>query len=108
MGALAGSFLAPMIYSLYWKGTTKCACWCSYIWGSGLMILNLLFRDYFPMLLQSPINAGAFTMLSGLIIVPVVSLLTRKPNKQLVEDCFVCYERKVTVPAKSSLGDEDE
>ena len=30
-GALAGSFLAPFLYALYWKGTTKAACWASFL-----------------------------------------------------------------------------
>ncbi len=106
-GALAGAFLAPLLYGLYWKRTTKIACWCSYIWGAGLMILNLLFRDSFPLLLQSPINAGALAMLAGLIIVPVVSLITPKPDNQLIENCFSCYEKEVKVPAKFALGDEE-
>ena len=28
-GALAGAFLAPFLYGLYWKRTTKAACWVS-------------------------------------------------------------------------------
>lgn len=106
-GALAGAFLAPLLYGLYWKRTTKAACWCSYIWGAGIMLLNLLFRDSFPLLLQSPINAGAFAMLASLIIVPAVSLLTPKPDDRLVDSCFSCYEKEVKVPAKFSLGDEE-
>lgn len=106
-GALAGSFLAPLLYGLYWKKTTKAACWCSYIWGSGLMIMNLLFKSSFPEILQSPINAGALAMLAGLIIVPVVSLITPKPDDKLVTDCFSCYDREVKVHAKFSLGDEE-
>ncbi|MDO4485709.1 MAG: sodium:solute symporter [Bacillota bacterium] len=107
-GALAGAFLAPFLYSLYWKGVTKAACWCSYIWGAGLMILNLLFRESFPLLLQSPINCGAFAMLAGFIIVPVVSWITRKPDTELVDGCFACYDRTVRVPAKYALEDEVE
>lgn len=107
-GALAGAFLAPLLYGLYWKGTTKIACWCSYIWGAGLMILNLLFRESFPMILQSPINAGAFAMLGGLILVPVVSWLTPKLDRQMVENCFSWYEKPVKVPAKFALSDEEE
>ena len=106
-GALAGSFLAPLLYGLYWKKTTKAACWCSYIWGSGLMIMNLLFKSSFPEILQSPINAGALAMLAGLIIVPVVSLITPKPDDKLVTDCFSCYDREVKVHARFSLGDEE-
>ena len=55
-GALAGAFLAPLLYGLYWKGTTKIACWCSFIFGTGLMILNLLCGSIFPAVLQSPMN----------------------------------------------------
>ena len=33
-GALAGAFLAPFLYSLYWKGTTKISCWVCFIFGS--------------------------------------------------------------------------
>ena len=41
-GALAGSFLAPFIYGLYWKRTTKASVWVSFIFGSGIMILNMI------------------------------------------------------------------
>ena len=107
-GALAGAFLAPFLYGLYWKKTTKAAIWASFIWGAGIMILNLLFRPVFPLLLQSPINCGAFAMLFSLILVPVVSWITRKPDMEKVNECFSCYDRKVVVSAKDSLGDEIE
>ncbi|MDO4519078.1 MAG: sodium:solute symporter [Eubacteriales bacterium] len=103
-GALAGSFLAPFLYSLYWKKTTVASCWASFIFGSGLMIVNMFARPSLPTILQSPINAGAIAMLAGLIIVPVVSLITPKPNKQFVEETFACYEKPTEVPQKSSLG----
>ena len=102
-GALAGAFLAPFLYGLYWKKTTKIACWVSFIFGAGIMVLNLFFRPMFPVILQSPINCGAFAMLAGLIIVPVVSLITPKPEKKLVEDSFACYEKKVQASQKNSL-----
>jgi len=102
-GALAGSFLAPFLYGLYWKKTTKASCWVSFIFGSVIMILNMLFRGSFPALLQSPINCGVIAMLGGLVIVPVVSLFTKKP--EFDEDIFSCYEKTVTVHAKDSLGE---
>lgn len=104
-GALAGAFLAPFLYGLYWKKTTKIAVWVSFIFGSGLMILNLLFRNRFPILLQSPINAGAAAMLIGLVLVPAVSLFTAKPEAKLVEDVFACYDIKVYAKQKKILGD---
>ncbi len=93
-GALAGAFLAPFIYSLYWKGITKSAVVVNFIFGCGLMITNMVAKPIFPVWLQSPINCGAFTMLAGLIIVPVVSLITPKLKKEKIEEVFACYDEK--------------
>ena len=103
-GALAGAFLAPFLYGLYWKRTSKAACWVSFIFGCGLMIANMLFRSSFPVLLQSPINSGALAMIAGLIIVPIVSLFTPAPNSELVEDAFACYNKETVVAQKTALG----
>ncbi len=92
-GALAGAFLAPFLYSLYWKRTTKAACWASFLVGSGLMVVNMIARSSLPVIMQSPINCGVFAMAAGLIIVPVVSLITPAPDKKLVEDAFSCYNK---------------
>ena len=104
-GALAGAFLAPFLYGLYWKRTTKAAVWVNIIFSTVFMILNMLVKSAFPTILQSPINAGAFCMLAGLIIVPVVSLLTKKPNNAQVEEVFSCYDKEVTVTSKHSIGE---
>ena len=106
-GALAGSFLAPFLYSLYWKRTTKAACAVNFIWGTGLMLLNMFFKSAFPAILRSPINCGAFAMLSGMVLVPVVSLLTKAPEKAFTEHVFRCYDQKVLVPVTEALNSED-
>lgn len=103
-GALAGAFLAPLLYGLYWKRTTKAACWVCFITGPVIMVLNTFVPALFPTFLKSPINCGAFTMILGLIIVPVISLLTKKPDDKMVDDIFACYEEKVLVNASESLG----
>ena len=105
-GALAGAFLAPFLYGLYWKGATKIACWVSFVFSTVVMLANIFVRASFPALLQSPINAGAFCMIAGLVIVPVVSVVTAKPDKTLVDDAFSCYERKVLVSQRDALGEE--
>lgn len=94
-GALAGAFLAPFLYGLYAKWVTKASVWTSMIFGAGIMIMNLLFRSSFPVLLQSPINCGAFAMIAGLIIVPLVSLITKKPEKAIVEHAFEGIENRL-------------
>ena len=105
-GALAGAFLAPFLYGLYWRGTTKLACWASFVFSTVVMLADISpVRAHFPALLASPINCGAFCMIAGLVIVPVVSLFTPKPKKELVDDAFSCYEEKVTVRKSQALGD---
>ena len=105
-GALAGAFLAPFLYGLYWKRTTKAAVWASFIFGCGLMIYNMIFKSTMPAFLQSPINSGVVAMLAGFVIVPVVSVFTKAPNRALVDDAFSCYDKKVLVPVRESLGDD--
>ena len=103
-GALAGAFLAPFLYGLYWKKTTAAGCWASFLFSTVVMLANVVVKPMFPAILQSPINAGAFCMIAGLIIVPVVSAFTRKPDGKHLEDVFSCYEAPVTVTAKHSLN----
>ena len=104
-GALAGAFLAPFLYGLYWKKATKAAFWVSFLFSTIVMVANIFVRSSFPTLLQSPINAGAFCMIAGLVIVPVVSLITPKPDQKLVDGAFSCYEEKVLVPQSQALGE---
>ncbi len=105
-GALAGAFLAPFLYGLYWKGTTTAACWASFLFSTVVMLANIFWRGSFPALLQSPINAGAFCMIAGLVIVPLVSLATKAPDKARLEEIFSCYEQRVTVTVRDSIGEE--
>ena len=97
-GALAGAFLAPFLYGLYWKGVTRAAVWASFACGIGLTVSNL-FLSY----IKSPINAGAIAMILGLIIVPIVSLFTPKMDKREVENIFSCLEEQVIVDKKIVL-----
>ena len=102
-GALAGAFLAPFLYGLYWRKTTKSAVWASFICGVGITVTNMLFKY-----IQSPINAGAIAMVAGLIIVPLVSFLTPKLKREKVEEVFSCYDEMVTVEQKLVLTEEED
>jgi len=105
-GALAGAFLAPFLFGLYWKRTTKASVWASFIFGAGIMVANMLIRSSFPAILQVPIDCGVIAMLGGIVIVIVVSLITPKPDKAIVDSAFSCYDEQVVVSAKKSLGDK--
>ncbi len=108
-GALAGAFLAPFLYALYWKKTTKAAVWCSFVTGVGIMCVNMVCsftgNTFISPYFTSPINAGVLSMTVGLVVVPVVSLLTKKPDSAAVDEMFSCYDRTVTVRATTALSD---
>lgn len=97
-GALAGAFLAPFLYGLYWKGVTRAGVWASFICGVGITVANMFFK-----FIASPINAGAIAMVAGLVVVPVVSWITPKIKKEDVEGAFACLEETVVVRKKRSI-----
>ena len=104
-GALAGAFLAPFLYGLYWKKATVGSVWCSFIFSTVVMLLNMVAKPLFPALLQSPINAGVACMLAGLVIVPAVSFVTKAPAAEHVDHVFSCYDKKVVVSVTDAIGE---
>ncbi|HZK70923.1 MAG TPA: hypothetical protein VFD03_05305, partial [Clostridia bacterium] len=99
-GAIAGSFLAPFVYGLFWKGVTKAGVWAGFITGVGITLTGLIlflspafklapqfYRD-----LIIPPNVGAAAMLISLIVVPVVSIISKKMDKSYVNNIFTCLE----------------
>ena len=101
-GALAGAFLAPYLYGLYFKWVTKAAVMACFICGVGITLAHMFYFTFGKrtltvggLAIHSAINAGALTMIFGLILVPIVSLITRpKPeDKQHTEEVFKCYDK---------------
>ena len=105
-GALAGAFLAPFMYGLFSKKITKQAVWASFISGVGITVVHMVLFSlgWFPSLVEkiksmnlkfnilSPINVGAIAMAFGLIIVPIVSAITKSTDedKEITEEAFKC------------------
>lgn len=112
-GALAGAFLAPFLYGLYWKGVTKASTVVCFVWGCGIAILQLIVTlggidvtGWGPVLgyiFKSSINSGVIAMVGGLIIVPIVSLFTKKQKEEELNELFECYEEKTEATAKEHL-----
>ena len=113
-GALAGSFLAPFLYGLYWKKTTRAAIWTSFGFGVGVTLIQLLKSlgvialsgDVLGFIFKTSLHSGVFAMIGGLIIVPVISLLTQKTKPQDVDNKFTGYDVEVTVSAKRALEEK--
>ncbi len=112
-GALAGAFLAPFLYGLYWKRTTVPAVVVNFIWGVGMTvvmflksmsIITLPANPVLDLVFKTSLHCGVVTMVGGLIIVPIVSLITKAPDKKQVEEMFTVYNTEVTVSAKEALG----
>ncbi len=99
-GALAGAFLAPFLYGLYWKKTSRAAVWTSFGFGVGVMLVQLVLSltgnipasGFFRFIFQNSLYTGVFAMLGGLVLVPVVSLLTQK-TKPETDKIFSCYDK---------------
>ena len=82
-GTLAGVFLAPYLYGLFWKRTTLAGVYAGMATGlaSAITLFTLWGPDGVPL-------AGAITMFLPLLVVPVVSLATPQPPAAVVETAF--------------------
>ena len=117
-GALAGAFLAPFLYSLYSKKVTKASVAVCFVWGCGIAIFQMVvtlaklpvadFGPFFGYIFKSSINSGVVAMVGGLVIVPIVSLFTKKPDEKVIAEAFHSYDKTIVVKAKDSLGDDEE
>ncbi|MDR2795604.1 MAG: sodium/solute symporter [Spirochaetaceae bacterium] len=82
-GAVSGSFAAPFIYGLYWKRASKAAAYAGLL--SGLAIEMALFFILGPS--NSPLTAS-IAIIAPFIIVPLVSVFTKPPEKSLIDKVF--------------------
>jgi len=80
---LAGVFLAPFVYGLFWKGITRAGAWSGVI--TGLLCAVVLF----PLFGSNGVPfAGVITITVPMIIVPIVSKFTKPLSKELIEEAF--------------------
>ena len=84
-GVVAGSFLAPFMYGLLWKGTTRAGAWAGLLTGFLVALVP-------PLVLGTSVSAlsGVGGMIAGLIVVPVVSIFTRSslPAAEIIQTAF--------------------
>ncbi len=107
-GTMSGAFLGPFMLGLYWKRATKPAVWASFVFSVSINVAFMIFKlsgnvSYLPKLLQASSNVGVIAMLTGILLVVVISLLTKKPDEKKVDEMFSCYDKKVVVSQKQSL-----
>ena len=112
-GALAGAFLAPFFYGLYYKKTTKAAVVASFAFGVTMELFQLCISvgwlsvaeiPVLSFIFKNSLYSGVFAMIGGLVIVPVVSAFTQKTRPQGVDAMFDCYKAVKTVKVTDSIG----
>ena len=113
-GALAGAFLAPFLYGLYSKRATRASVAVSFILGSGIMIIQLLISlgvlavsgPILGFIFKNSLYSGVFAMLINLVIVPLVSMITKNGRPDNVDELFSCYDKKVEVSAVTAISNK--
>ena len=112
-GALAGAFLAPFLYGLYSKRTTKLSAVVCFAWGVGLETIQLLVSlgalnvsscKLLAFVFNNSIYSGVIAMVGGLVIVPLVDLVSQKLRPVHVEEMFSAYNERRTVDITDNLG----
>ncbi|HZK01970.1 MAG TPA: sodium:solute symporter, partial [Anaerovoracaceae bacterium] len=103
-GTLAGAFLGPFLYGLLWKRANKFALWASIIMSLSINVVNLILG-----VTAAPV-AGAVAILLSLVIVPLVSLVSPRQDKDQIDRIFSCYDEKIemTVEHKFHLKEDED
>ena len=97
------------MYGLFWKGVTKISVYVSFGVGVIGTVLHMIIKPAGTILgfnVASPVNFGMFLMVAGLIIVPLVSLVTPKMKKLELDEIFACYKQKAEVEVTDAIPDD--
>jgi SSS family solute:Na+ symporter len=82
-GVIAGAFLAPYVYGLFWKGATRTGVVAGMITGVvlGVTLFFMWGQDKSPM-------ASCVAMIVPFFVIPLVSKFTRPPSHKTLEKAF--------------------
>ena len=90
-GVVAGCFIGPFLWGLYWKGVTKMGAWAGALSGlvtvTGLTVSNT-FQEGFAAAKSMAPQFGVTAMIVSLAAVPIVSLFTKKFSRDHIDRCF--------------------
>ncbi|MDN5347841.1 MAG: solute:Na+ symporter, family [Clostridia bacterium] len=102
-GTVAGGFLAPYLYGLYWPRTTKAGAWAGLITGVGLS-LGLAYYYHLDGAVIPTI--GTLAMVVPLGVVPLVSLVTPAFSREHLARVFGTEGVVAASPAKGLVTDD--
>ncbi|MBP3443046.1 MAG: sodium:solute symporter [Clostridia bacterium] len=94
-GVVSGCFIGPYIWGLFSKKITKIGAYAGMIAGlltvGGATLYITLTSDFAAAAAKSP-EMGVCAMAVSLVVVPVVSAITKKKDAKRVEEIFECYK----------------
>jgi solute:Na+ symporter, SSS family len=94
-GTVAGAFLGPYLYGLFWRRTTRKGAWAGLLSGLAISISFSLYSKQIASFLHlspsikfdAPL-VGLIAMLIPLFVVPVVSLMTQSLPEQIIANAY--------------------
>lgn len=104
-GAVAGAFLAPYIYGLFWPGTTRAGAWAGMVSGLIIAIGGYVLLQTSPSFVNPALMEllrgwgtpffGSLAMLIPLAVVPLVSWVTRAYSQEHLERIYNSCQEQV-------------
>lgn len=82
-GAVAGAFMAPFFYGLYWKRATHSGVWAGMITAVATNIIL-----YYKLGPQNAPLAASIAMIVPFIVIPIVSFATKAPAEKIIKKAF--------------------
>ncbi|MFZ5646405.1 MAG: sodium:solute symporter family protein [Bacillota bacterium] len=84
-GTVAGFFLAPYIYGLFWRGATPASAWAGALAGLVFSVAMSLYYKLNPGVMPT---IGSLAMLIPLVVMPVVALFTKPLPDEYIRKVF--------------------
>ncbi len=96
-GLVSGCFIGPYIWGLFSKKITKIGAWAGILSGlltvGGATLVITLTSNFQAAAAKSP-EMGVAAMAVSMIVVPVVSALTKNKDTKRVDEIFACYDEE--------------
>ena len=96
-GVVSGCFIGPYIWGLFSKKITKIGAYSGMIAGLltvGVTTLVISLSSGFSAAAAKSPEMGVAAMAVSMIVVPLVSLITKNKDKERVEEIFECYNEE--------------
>ncbi|MBQ7897639.1 MAG: sodium:solute symporter family protein [Clostridia bacterium] len=93
-GVVSGCFIGPYIWGLFSKKITKIGAYAGILSGLltvGITTLVITLNSGFSSAAAKSPEMGVAAMAVSFVVVPLVSLVTKKPDAKKVDEIFECY-----------------